>query len=75
MDEGALPVLLRLSASHVASNVINACKIVDALAFTGTYRKEIISSGLKNAMEHITRYVYDLLLTVTRLLKVLQSIS
>lgn len=71
MDEGALPVLLRLSTSNVASNVINGCKIVDALAFTGTFRKEISSSGLKNAMEHITRYVYNLLSTATILLRVL----
>jgi hypothetical protein len=56
IDDGILPVLLRLATNHIASNVINACKILKALAHTGTYRQELITAGVKDAMQQITRY-------------------
>jgi hypothetical protein len=56
IDDGILPVLLRLATNHIASNVVNACKILNALAHTGTYRQELITAGVKISMQQITRY-------------------
>jgi hypothetical protein len=60
IDSQILPVLLRLTANHIGSNVVNACKILGALAHSGTYRQTLIEAGVKKAMEQITRYTYIL---------------
>ena len=57
VDADILPQL----SSHLASNqkaneVVSACKILKALAHTGTFRNAIVSAGLKKVMENITRY-------------------
>lgn len=51
-----LPELSCLASSQIAIEVISACKVLKALAHTGTFRQDIISAGLKTSMEHITRY-------------------
>ena len=51
-----LPELSSLTNSDVAIEVISACKILKALAHSGTFRDTIISAGLKREMERITRY-------------------
>jgi hypothetical protein len=58
IDGGILPVLLRLATNHIASNVINACQILNALGHSGTYRQELITGGVKDVMQHITRYKF-----------------
>jgi hypothetical protein len=55
MDANVLPELSNLANSHIAVEVISACKILKALAHSGTFREAIISAGLKREMEHITR--------------------
>jgi hypothetical protein len=60
IDDGILPVLLRLASNHIAGNVLNACKILNALAHSGTYRQELITAGVKDAMQQITRYAFYL---------------
>jgi len=57
IDEAILPVLVRLAADKLAENVVRACDLLKALAHTGTYRSELISAGVKDAVERITRYV------------------
>ena len=58
IDNEILPVLLRLATSDTGLYVINACKIVNALAYSGTYRQILVDEGAKKAMERITRYVF-----------------
>jgi hypothetical protein len=60
IDNEILPVLLRLANDHTPSNVLNACKILRALAHTGTYRPELITERVKPAMQQITRYATHL---------------
>ena len=55
MDANVLPELSNLANSAIAVEVISACKILKALAHSGTFREAIISAGLKREMEHITR--------------------
>jgi hypothetical protein len=57
IDSGVLPVLVRLVNDRITTNVTNGCKILDALAQTGTYREELLAAGVKNALERITRYL------------------
>ena len=61
IDGKALPVLLRLVADTIANNVIRACDLLKVLAQTGTYRSELRSAGVKDAMDRITRCVYDMI--------------
>ena len=61
IDNNVLPLLVRLSADGLAINVIGACKLLHALAHSGTFRTDILSAGVKPAMERITRYVYLLI--------------
>ena len=56
VDEDILPELLYLANSRKAVEVVSACKILKALAHTGTFRNAIITAGLKKSMESITRY-------------------
>ena len=56
VDADILSELLYLANSQKAIEVISACKILKALAHSGTFRNNIISAGLKKAMENITRY-------------------
>lgn len=37
--------------------MVNACKILNALAHSGTYRETLIEAGAKKVMEQITRCV------------------
>jgi hypothetical protein len=57
IDGGILPVLLHLATNNIGANVINACKVLDALAYSGTYRETLIEAGAKKVMEQITRCV------------------
>jgi hypothetical protein len=57
IENNVLPVLVQLAADKLASNVISTCELLNALAYTGTFRSELISAGVKTAMERITRYV------------------
>lgn len=56
IEAKVLPELSSLATSQKAIEVISACKILKALAHTGTFRKDIISAGLKDVMKGITRY-------------------
>ena len=56
IDRGILSVLLCLAADRIPNNVVNACKILNALAHTGTYREELILAKVKDVMQNITRY-------------------
>lgn len=58
VDAEVLPVLLSLSSSPILFEVIGACKILKALAHTGTFTTDIVSARLKDAMESITRYSF-----------------
>jgi hypothetical protein len=55
MDGNIVPILVQLSADTSASNVVNSCNVLNALAHTGTYRSELV--GVRDAMERITKYV------------------
>ena len=55
MDAKVLPELSYLANSHIAVEVISACKFLKALAHSGIFREAIISGGLKREMERITR--------------------
>jgi hypothetical protein len=57
IDGEILPVLLRLATNNIGTNVINACKVLNALAYSGTYRETLIEAGAKKIMEQITRCV------------------
>ena len=57
IEDGILPVLVRLATSNIGTNVVNACKILNALAHSGTYRETLIEAGAKKVMEQITRCV------------------
>ncbi|RDB26380.1 hypothetical protein Hypma_006519 [Hypsizygus marmoreus] len=54
IEEKILGALLELTKSRVASHVVHACQILKALAHSGSHRQDIVSAGLKDAMEHIT---------------------
>jgi hypothetical protein len=54
-------VLLRLATHHVAGNVVNACRVLNALGHTGVYREVLIGGGVKGVMQRITRLVIALL--------------
>ena len=56
IDKGMLSVLLQLAVDRSSVNVIYSCKILNALAHTGTYQKELISVKVKDVMHNITRY-------------------
>ena len=56
VDADILPELSHLSSSQKAIEVVSACKILKALAYSGTFRNTIITAGLEKAMEDITRY-------------------
>jgi hypothetical protein len=58
IDEGILPVLLRLATNHIGTNVVNACNILNALAYSGTYRQTLIDAGAKKVMKQIMRYTF-----------------
>lgn len=58
IDDGILPVLLRLATSCTGSYVISACKIINALAYSGTYREVLVDAGAKKVVERITRRVF-----------------
>lgn len=64
VDANVLPELTILASSQTAIEVISACKILKALAHSGTFRNAIISAGLKKAMENITRYNFQSSLSV-----------
>ena len=38
--------------------MVNACKVLNALAYSGTYRETLVEAGAKKVMEQITRCVY-----------------
>ena len=61
VDGGVLLELSDLATSQIAIEVISACKIIKALAHTGTFANVIISAGLKDVMDSITRYKFDIL--------------
>ena len=56
VDADVLLELSYLASSQKAIEVVGACKILKALAHTGTFGNAIISAGLKKTMENITRY-------------------
>ena len=74
IDDGILPVLVRLATNNIGSNVVNACQILNALAYSGTYRETLIKAGAKKVMEQITRCV-SIFFAKERILNHLQSIS
>ena len=53
IDNGILPVLLRLATSHVGTYVVDACKILNALAYSGIYREILVKADTKKAMERM----------------------
>lgn len=53
-----LPELSRLATSKVAFEVCSACKILKALACTGNFSEAIISAGLMDTMERISKYSF-----------------
>jgi hypothetical protein len=57
IDGNILPMLLQLAADTNGTNVTNACHVLNALAHTGSYRSELISVGVREAMTRITRSV------------------
>jgi hypothetical protein len=61
VDAGVLRELLYLATSQIATEVISACKILKALAHTGTFANDIKLAGLKDAMKYITRYNFGAL--------------
>ena len=65
VNAGILPELSHLASCHKVLEVVNACKILKALAHTGTFRNTIISAGLKKAMENITRYNFSAFSSLT----------
>ena len=58
IDDDILPVLLRLATSHIGTYVVNACDILNALAYSGIYRETLVEAGAKKAMERIARCVF-----------------
>ena len=59
LDADILPELSYLASSQKAIEVLSACKILKALAHSGTFRNAIITAGLKKSMENITRYNFS----------------
>lgn len=55
IDAGILPELSYLASSQKSFEVVSACRILKALAYSGNFRNAIITAGLKKAMEDITR--------------------
>lgn len=55
INDGVLPVLMRLANDHIGANVIHSCIILNGLAHTGTYRNQLVTAGVKDAMQQITR--------------------
>lgn len=74
IDDGILPVLLRLATNHIGTNVVNACEILNALAYSGTYRQTLIDADAKKVMEQITRYIYIFTKTQTCLIEPLLAV-
>ncbi|KAF8337678.1 armadillo-type protein [Amanita rubescens] len=66
IDDEILPVLLRLATNNIGTNVINACKVLNALAYSGTYRETLIEAGVKKVMEQITSLFHPSTLTNSR---------
>ena len=58
IDAEVLPELSSLAISQKVTEVLGACKILKALAHTGTFTNDIISAGLKDVMKGITRYKF-----------------
>jgi hypothetical protein len=58
IDRKVLQMLSRLAVDNSAQNVIGACKILKTLALSGTFRSALLSAGIKEDMERITRYVF-----------------
>jgi hypothetical protein len=56
IDSDALPILVRLVNDRSSINVTVGCRILAALAQTGTYRDHLLAAGVKDALENITRY-------------------
>lgn len=56
IDANVLQQLSHLATSQMVIEVVSACKILKALAHTGTFRNAIVTTGLKDAMDRITRY-------------------
>ena len=65
VDADILSELLYLANSQKAIEVISACKILKALAHSGTFRNNIIKAGLKKAMKNITRYNFSAFSSLT----------
>ena len=65
VDADILPELSLLASSQKVIEVVSACKILRALAHTGTFRNAIISAGLKKTMENITRYSFSTFSSLT----------
>ena len=62
MDAKILPELSYLIGSQKAIEVVSACKILKALAHSGTFKNAIILAGLKKGMKKIakiTRYNFS----------------
>ena len=60
VDADILPELSHLvTTSQKATEVVGVCKILKALAHTGTFRNIIIEAGLKKAMENIIRHSFS----------------
>jgi len=56
LDAGVLSELISLTRSSGSAEVISACKVLKALAHTGTFTNETVFAGVKDAMESITSY-------------------
>ncbi|KAG6832805.1 hypothetical protein H0H92_009424 [Tricholoma furcatifolium] len=54
IEEKILLVLSHLATSRVTVEVVSACKILRALAHSGTFESEIISSGMRKTLKRIT---------------------
>ena len=59
VDADILPELSHLASSEKFIEVVSACRILRALAYSGTFRNIIITAGLEKFMEDITRYNFS----------------
>ena len=65
IEQNILPVVLQLVASQSLYHIDNACGILKALAHSGTYRAELITTGVKAAMDRITRFAIQCLVIIS----------
>ena len=65
VDADILPELSHLASSEKFSEFVTACKILKALAHTGTFRNTIITAGFGKIMRDIRRYYFSAFTSLT----------